>query len=709
MFFWKRADANTTSGPTVPLAIEPSGNFEGNDGKWSTFYINLGDDGTGHGQNFRVLPFLSSPVTMVPAQSEWCNQDCAAKRGMQIFNGEQPLGYETDSSKAWVKAGIYEIPRPDWWNPGELNGTLGRDNVGLGQSSSLSPVLASQFVMTYTSGEYYLGSFGLAAGTLAAGNSQTPPFLFNFARGPPQLIPSVSFGYTAGASYRNDEKGVTGNLILGGYDASRVKVEKGASIKMPSQQNNTLVVGVQSIIYTPDPDKEANAFSFTDESKGFLATIDSTLPYLYLPDAVCDEFAERFGLVYDEKHDIYTVNSTAHQTNVNLNATVSFRIGTGPDASDPFASIELPYAAFYYTIDQPLVENATEYFPIKKSPNGIYVLGRTFLQESYVIVDYERWNFTVAPVLYSQNTDEHDLVPIWNTTYSPSVPTPTSIASGGGSGLSPGAVAGIVVGVVVVLLLAGLAFFFRWKKRQAKRQLYAEKSGEEIDTSLAGGEVKHRRVSELDSEPPNSPKSSIAGLYGRDQKDVVPFPPINEMESPPAELYSPPPLSSTHSDGNGIGDYFLAGKVRRRGATRESSGNNTPGTPDILGAAPLAELPGDDGKYQGSPVHSRGPSDTSLQSKIDEVMTRPEKSPQRDPEAHPDAIAEAEKEEDKKEEKEEGEAQPEVALERRASHTRGLSDTTVQSDTTVVSQPTPEELEQWALGGEEGPRRPLSE
>jgi hypothetical protein len=527
-------------------------------------------------------------------------------------------------------------------------------------------------------------------------------------------------------------KGVTGNLVLGGYDSSRVKLAQGASIDMPNEKNNTLVVGVQSILYRPDPNVEPNTFSFTNETGGFLATIDSTLPYLWLPDEICDHFAERFGLEYDDENEIYTVNSTAHRDNTRENATISFRIGKGPETSDPFTSIVLPYNAFYYTIDEPAVENSTQYFPIKKSPNGVYVLGRTFLQEAYIIVDYERANFTVAPAVYTENTNSGSLVPIYNTTYSPPAISPTPIPTGGGGGgLSPGAVAGIVVGVVVVFLLAGLAFFFRWKKhRKAKQEPYSAKV-EDIDTMVAGGEVKHRRVSELDSEPPSSPKQSINGVYGRDGKDLMPFPAISEMESPPAELYSPPPLSSTHSDGNSSADYFLAGgKVRRRGATRESSGNNTPGLHGV--PAPLAELPGDDGQFQVGGVHfepipspkllpaqAKGPSDTSLHSKIDEVIKRSDKSPSgrqstsrtrsrsRDKPAETSATGHAEPQPEPQPEEPQTEA--EEPLERRPSHTRGLSDTTVQSDTTAVSLPTPEELEQWAMGGEEGPRRPLSE
>ena len=205
MYFSKRDDANSTVAPPKPLVVEPSGVFDGNDGKWSTFYINLGDsDGSGNGENFKVLVSTSSPITMVPGQAEWCNEDCAKKRGVQVFNGQQPRGYDMESSPTWQDAGIYTVPKPDWWNRGDLNGSLGTDNVGMGESSKDSRILSKQLVMTYKFEEYYLGFFGLAAGTVAAGNSETAPYLYNLAHASQSeyQIPSVSYGHTAGASYR---------------------------------------------------------------------------------------------------------------------------------------------------------------------------------------------------------------------------------------------------------------------------------------------------------------------------------------------------------------------------------------------------------------------------------------------------------------------------------------------------------------------------
>lgn len=475
--------------------------------------------------------------------------------------------------------------------------------------------------------------------------------------------------------------------MLGGFDQSRVGAQN-VSIDMISATNNTLLVGVQSITYHPDRDVDSNDFSFTSGGSGFYAAIDSTLPYLWLPDDICEKFADKYQLTYDNDTNLYTVNASAHNHNAQQNSTLNFKIGKTNTNSNEFTNIEIPYAAFDLEASSPIFANTTKYFPLRKSPNGIFVLGRAFLQEAYVVVDYERNKFQVAQAVVSDPMPSPHLVPIFKTDYVPPQSSQTNKPSSGG-GLSGGAIAGIVIGVLAGLALLALGAFFFWKKKKRAPKQKLDEKVSEIDTTQAGEQVKHRRVSELDSEPPNSPKPSLGTTYYGAKE---PFPPINEMESPPAELYSPPPEGvagfGTPSERN-ANDYFVAGtKMRRRGATRESSGNNTPGTP-----AAIAELPGDDGRYTvdgqhfdpvvsplqtpATPAHHRGPSDTSLPSNIDEVIlgNRPESKQE---------------------------------LERRPSHVRGASDTTIQSDTTAVSQPTPEELENWATPSTE-PRRPLSE
>lgn len=480
---------------------------------------------------------------------------------------------------------------------------------------------------------------------------------------------------------------------------------------MPSSQNTSLAVGVNSILYKPDQNVEANTLSFT--RRGFPATIDSTFPYLILPDDIIDNFVSNFSLGYDQNSKLFTVNASSHANNLRLNAEVIMKISASADTdSNDFASIILPYAAFDLQGDFPLFSNQTSYFPIRRSENGQFILGRAFLQETYIIVDYEHQNFTVAPAVFEEPMPNPSLVTIYDRSYTG---LPTSQGNNSGGGLSSGAIAGIVVGIVAVFIIAALGIFFLWKKRQAsKKTIEHTPNPSEIDTTFAGTEIKYRRVSELTgSDAPYSPRGSIPGYYEPNHKSVQP---INELspDSTPAELYSPPP------PGSDAIDYF-ATDASRHGAAKDGdpSGNDTPRTPiaELSGEDSIRPAPsrqGDSSPSAQRPDHGRSPSDTN----IDEVLANKRAS---------EAAVSAEKTASEVEPgapanageisaaKAEAEARPEDAdqpnesgMERRPSHTRGLSDVTIQSDSTAVSQPTPEELESWARSEENRPTRPMS-
>lgn len=70
---------------TQAFSFPPSGNWDGNDGAWSTFVIRVGTPA----QLFRVLPSTSGTETWVPipdnckAGISWCGN----ARGVEPFNG----------------------------------------------------------------------------------------------------------------------------------------------------------------------------------------------------------------------------------------------------------------------------------------------------------------------------------------------------------------------------------------------------------------------------------------------------------------------------------------------------------------------------------------------------------------------------------------------------------------------------------------------
>lgn len=211
MVFRKRTDVTPLPIPR-PQSLTPSGTFDGDDGRWSTFYINVAGDGNGQGQNFRVLISTSSPVTIVPARSSWCSTDeCAKNRGIMGTSGggAQALGFDTSNSQTWQPLGFYSLPvNSTYWFSRDVlllnrNDTLGADwgstTVGLGMASKQSNTIDKQWVATSLIEDYYLGSLGLSAGEVGPDKAQT---FFSSLASQTELIPSNSYGYTAGAAYR---------------------------------------------------------------------------------------------------------------------------------------------------------------------------------------------------------------------------------------------------------------------------------------------------------------------------------------------------------------------------------------------------------------------------------------------------------------------------------------------------------------------------
>jgi len=113
---------------------------------------------------------------------------------------------------------------------------------------------------------------------------------------------------------------------------------------MPSSINNTLLVGVQSILYHSNSGVGGNDYSLTSTTSGFFATIDSTLPYLYLPDEIVDKFVDKFRLQYDSGTEMYLLNDTSHKFNIQKNPNVAFKIGSTPSVSLNSVTITLPCA-----------------------------------------------------------------------------------------------------------------------------------------------------------------------------------------------------------------------------------------------------------------------------------------------------------------------------------------------------------------------------
>jgi hypothetical protein len=196
--------------PPKPLVLAPSGTFDGDDGKWSTFTINIAGDGEGKGQNFKVLIGTSSSITQVPGQTEWCGtEECAKRRGVE---GDQSLGLDMSSSDTYRTIGTYDLPITGiFWYSRDLlspssnstvNGIWGVTTVGLGTASKQSQTIADQYVAVNYLKDFFLGSLGLSIGPIKPEGTSKSSFLYGLAYGENSPIASSAYGFTAGASYR---------------------------------------------------------------------------------------------------------------------------------------------------------------------------------------------------------------------------------------------------------------------------------------------------------------------------------------------------------------------------------------------------------------------------------------------------------------------------------------------------------------------------
>jgi len=344
-----------------------------------------------------------------------------------------------------------------------------------------------------------------------------------------------------------------GSLVLGGYDQSKF-APTNVTVPFGSDVSRDLLVGVQSISTT------ASANPLT--TGGFYAFIDSTTPYIWLPINVCQAFEAAFGITWDEDKELYLVNNTLHTALTNKNASVTLTLGASSSGGQT-VDVTLPYSAFDLQASFPLTTNTTSYFPLKRAANQTqYTLGRTFLQEAYVIADYERRNFTVAPCAWVENAPSNI-----HTIFSRDAASPSSSSSS--SGISGGAIAGIVIGVVAVIAILLVALWLLRRKRQTKKTRIAELEAK----SAAVGPASAESTSPYEE---NAAKPFISAPIGGELGTAGE---IHEMQGRPksalpAEMETP---YGTDASGYGYGrdpkDGMLGAGTWRNGIS-EVEGNN---------------------------------------------------------------------------------------------------------------------------------------
>ena len=339
-------------------------------------------------------------------------------------------------------------------------------------------------------------------------------------------IPSMSYGLHIGSA----EPNITGSLVLGGYDKSRIL-------------SDAIVAGNDNLFRLTDialnVSSGGSAFIGSTSSgsiDGLLKTPSDFddyvpvhprpgLPYLYLPLETCDAIAAHLPVTYSPYYNLYIwdTDKSAYEDIISSPHYLSFVF---TDDTKTSAHIKVPFALLNLTLDKPVSKEPLQYFPCSpwEADSTGYTLGNAFLQAAFMSQhwqmnttvlaqapgpDFDDKNIEAIPynsdISVGAASDAKDWAKTWSNTLkdldskqssgttSSSTPSSSSTSNSDSSGtaaasgsngdkaqsedkksdsaVSAGAIAGIVVGVVGGLALVGAAvFFFLRRKKGTTKQ-----------------------------------------------------------------------------------------------------------------------------------------------------------------------------------------------------------------------------------------------
>lgn len=566
----------------APVQIDFGPDFLGDDGLWSPVQIRVG---TNPEQWLLVLPnTLSSDTWVIGPGGCDGTQICQADRGGLFY---------WNQSSTWRELGYFDLGYTDI--TGASLGQYGLDNVSISNTVSV-PQLPVAIV---NSTRLWLGQLGLnVKETRFNDNTAHISFLSSLVQNL-SLIPSHSYGYTAGAPYAL--KGVPGSLTLGGVDTTRF-TSTASSFTLGSNYEPSLAITsiqVSSAVFeemTIPSNWNNNPVTLSSHADAFTATIDSSTPFLWFPESVCDMFASALNLTYDTNLQLYVYPANMSSKSLLLwGLEFTFFLANLPN-STATSDVTISFNAFNLQLSYPFpglnavsTSPSVDYFPLRRANSTTqFTIGRAFLQETYLAVDYERSTFSLYPAFFPDLSKvSPNLVaitrPAGSTWPGPQITT---------NSLSTGAKAGIGIGIaLVVLVIAGLLYLY----------------------------IRRRRAGDGKSEKPK--KSGVLGMFRRRKNSEAMVPELLGDKRHPEELRADT-SNSRFELGGGVPFEMPAGEVssayyQANLSTRESAvARNDPRRPAELahhgsmskGAVASAFVP--DSRSQ-SPVPPYSPSDNS--------------------------------------------------------------------------------------------------
>lgn len=258
---------------------------------------------------------------------------------------------------------------------------------------------------------------------------------------------------------RLDDAVFLSSLTLGGYDSSRY-IPNNVSFVFSPDNERDLTVGLAGLTATTTTQSDINLIP--DGLDDVALIIDTTVAELWLPEEICEAFERAFGLMYDNETQLYLVDDLLHQTlrAQNPNVTISLHQSYTTDGT---VQITLPYAAFDMEAQSPYqgLKEKSRYFPLRRGKDKTqWALGRMFLQEAYITVDWERARFSAYQVDWTYGKPA-DIVSIVSPSY-----LSTSNANPGTSDSHTGVTVGVAIGCVFLVgLIATAIGGYYWRRR----------------------------------------------------------------------------------------------------------------------------------------------------------------------------------------------------------------------------------------------------
>ncbi|KAJ5638785.1 hypothetical protein N7528_001175 [Penicillium herquei] len=400
-----------------PREITWSDKKFGPDGPWQAVVVSMGS-------NYSELVVPSSVVALYPGGS-WdskilLSSICDNKTLSPVCYGDTAGLFDSDISVTYDNMSIESPPYGPWsdlgWGytdaaPVYASATRAMDWMTIGgvPIPDVDLITVSAGWQTYPGGKAY----PLEVGTLSLGSpdiNQTfgaeikinttfvTSYLYD-SRGSTN-IPSYSYGMHIGSA----SLGIPGSLLLGGYDQNRVigdvSAQSFASGSFPIElYDMSLGVAEGGSPWSYSNKTGLLAQGNTSLASGLRVIVDPVNPYIYLPKSSCDAIAAELPVTYEADYGLYFWNTTDSQYDkiVTSPAFLAFKFSKN-NLNDEEITINVPFALLNLTLEAPLVETPTQYFPCMAT-NSTPVLGRAFLQAAFIGVNWlgGKWFLAQAP------------------------------------------------------------------------------------------------------------------------------------------------------------------------------------------------------------------------------------------------------------------------------------------------------------------------